>query len=92
MKFTDTIPEWKMPDEERIPHHNRVIIRMWAKLSMNDICWLLDLTEYYDWAEDNGIDMEHNMLRIGEDKCKSAVMFTFWNDTDAMAFKLRWSL
>ena len=89
MKYHDTTPRWKIPDDERIPHTHYCAIRMWAELR-NNMCWMLDLTEYYDWANDNGIEMEHNMMILGENKCQSKVMFTFWEDTDVMAFKLRW--
>ena len=53
-----------------------------------------DLTEYYDFTEENNIFMEHDIPRTGhEDGLVSrrvAVCFYFLDAIDAMAFKLRW--
>jgi len=89
MRFTDTIPPRKMPDEEKIPHTHKVIIRIWAELIDN--MWIIDLRKFYDWAKENKIDIEHNVLLIGEDETSSRIMFTFWTEIDVMAFKLTWS-
>ena len=93
MIITDTIPSWKMPDEEKIPHTHHVRIRQWAKLVHRNLYseYIIDLTKYYEWAEENNMEIEHNILRLGEDQRKSSIMFTFWDDADAMAFKLRWA-
>lgn len=88
MKLTETIPTWKMPDQEKIPHIHYIRMRLWANLIENE--WIIDLTEYYKWTKENNIEIEHNVLRMGEDRYPSTIMFTFWNSIDSMAFKLRW--
>jgi len=93
MRITNTIPQWKMPDDEKIPHNHTVLMRLWAELVIQEDYyaeWILDLTEYYDWTKENNMEIEHNMLILGEDRVRSSIMFTFWTATDAMAFKLRW--
>jgi len=93
MTFTDTIPRWKMPDEEKIPHTHKVVMRFWSVTSKDGAYYvsrIVDLTEQYDWAEYNGIEMEHNMMLIGGNVVRTSIMFTFWSAESAMAFKLRW--
>lgn len=89
MKFMDTIPMWKMPDDERIPHTHHFIMRFWAESLPN--CWQINLMEQYDWAIENGIEVEHSPIQIGENKKRTSIMFRFWTEIDAMAFKLRWA-
>ena len=94
MRITNTIPQWKMPDEEKIPHTHSVRIRQWAEFTELKkgfyFEYIVDLTKYYEWAEENYIELEHNLLILGEDRRPTSIMFTFWNAIDAMAFKLTW--
>ena len=90
--FFDTEPMWKMPDEEKIPHEHYVRYRIdFIEEIQYFRCYRADLTEYYSWAEFNGIEMEHNILIHGSRGKNTLLMFVFWTAEDAMAFKLRWS-
>lgn len=88
MTFLETIPPWKMPDEEKFSHEYHVCVKVKSK--PNQYYWLADLTEYYRWACDNNMEIEHNVLRMGTDDIAGTIMFTFNTVEDAMAFKLRW--
>jgi hypothetical protein len=90
----DTIPTWKMPDDCVIQDHTH---RVCLKIDFNRKydSWVFpihmgDLQEYYIWSLENGIFMEHNLLRQTRDGKRCTVMFVFNSDIDAMAFKLRW--
>ena len=89
----DTIPSFKMPDDETLEHIHYVIITTEFEITKPPKypvpLHVADLTEYYSWSEHNGIFMEHNVLVIGAPIGK--IMFVFENEEDALAFKLRWA-
>ncbi len=67
-----TTPNWKMPDDEKIPHyHHSVCLRMDFLYTQDELMWggeyHGDLTKYYKWAEKNKIEMEHNLLILGRE-------------------------
>lgn len=92
MYHFETIPPWKMPDDEIIQNHeHHVFLRIDFNID-HDVYHTMvgDLSKYYDWAKENGVFMEHNILRQGKDGKRSTVMFVFKNAIDAMGFKLSW--
>ena len=88
----DTIPSLKMPDEETLPHTHHVVVTVEFQITTPNRfpvpLHMADLTEYYSWAQHNGMFMEHNVLVIGAPIGK--IMFVFENEENAAAFKLRW--
>ncbi len=47
-----------------------------------------NLEEYYNWANDNGIAMNHTIIRTPNENNIGTVSFMFKDVTHAMAFKL----
>lgn len=93
MDLCDTIPEWKMPDEEKIQDHQyHVKLRMnFDKVDNNVYPYYVgNLEKYYHWTTENGIFMEHNILIHGKDGKDMLVMFVFEDEVSAMGFRLRW--
>lgn len=95
----NTIPPWKMPDEEIIQEHThyvkmRIEYKSVQQRYPNGLIrteYVADLSEYYNWAKENKIFMEHNPLIYSKIGSKSLLMFVFKDAIDAMAFKLRWT-
>ena len=70
MRSYDTIPRWKMPDQEKIPHRYKVGIRLDFIYNPTVAGWgefLGDLTKYYDWSKKYNIEMEHSIIRFGRE-------------------------
>ena len=88
MNITDTIPDQIMPDDRKISNCYSVVMRLWAKESSYG--WELNLSEYYEWADENSIELEHWLFFHGEGVKRSKVLFALEDDIYAMAFKLRW--
>lgn len=94
----DTVPiRIMMPDDRAIDNYYYTI-RLRLNFEKDEPgmwgSYIGDLTEYYEFVNDNGIFMEHDILITGhEDGLISTnvlVCFYFLDDIDAMAFKLRW--
>jgi hypothetical protein len=101
MELWHTKPSWH--NEERydfIPLDHKVNLRLPFKIVKRHVFVELesDLYEYYDWAEENCIEMCHSILRYGNVDYRTTrtinaiglVGFAFPDQTHAMAFKLRW--
>ena len=50
----------------------------------------VDLTKYYEWAEENSISMRHSIMITTNHGGIGKIRFMFNIDTDIMGFKLRW--
>ncbi len=66
----ETEPRWKMPDDEIIPHNHYVCLKMDFPYANDEFSWGIyhgNLREYYAWADNNKIEMEHNLLILGRE-------------------------
>ena len=89
----ETEPCELMPDQQKIKDHKhnvRLHIDFFPVVGSPFVHCAADLWKYYNWAKDNKIFMEHNILRLGQDGKRTLVMFVFENAEDATAFKLTW--
>lgn len=91
MKFHDTLPiEPNWYDHYKdYPYH--IGTRVEFEQTNDTYIVSANLSKYYDWAENNGIDMKHSIMRIpGDNGGTGVVSFMFDDESYCMAFKLRW--
>lgn len=92
MMFYETVPEqpnWsKIYKEYKFTIGHRVLFNRTFINGVNED--IADITNYYEWAEDNGISMKHFVAILPNKKQMGTIAFMFNDETYPMAFKLKW--